>query len=157
MDCVGFKCSLDKLSKGRRRLDIVHAFIKGNMSGSFHPASFEIFAVGACCTDFSHNKETPGRTCTSTLASQDSVGRAWMQQLNARRRERLGQGPVHKSKADVMHFHVEGNGKGEQNGAKRWVHVWAQGLCQTALCVLNQQWCNLTGNVCSTDFNIAPS
>ena len=40
---VRFKFSLEEAGKGRRRLDIIHAFIEGNVLGSLDLACLEIF------------------------------------------------------------------------------------------------------------------
>ena len=42
---VRSKFSLEEMGKGRRRFDIIHTFIKGNVLGSFDLAGLEIFTV----------------------------------------------------------------------------------------------------------------
>ena len=45
MHRVGFKFSHEETGKGRRRLDIIHAFIKANVLGSLDLAGLKIFIV----------------------------------------------------------------------------------------------------------------
>ena len=42
---VRFEFSVEEMGKGRRRFDIIHAFVKGNVLGSLDLASLKIFIV----------------------------------------------------------------------------------------------------------------
>ena len=45
IDGIRFKFSFEEMSKRRRRLGIIHTFVKSNMSGSLDLAGFKIFIV----------------------------------------------------------------------------------------------------------------